>query len=159
MAVEAFNKLGLPLVIIGDGPERKRLEGMANENIKFLGRESDEVIKKHYAECRAFIFPGEEDFGITPLEAQASGRPVIAFKKGGALETVIEGKTGVFFNNQTSNDLVDAVKKFENIKFDKNVIREHAKGFDEEVFKRKINDFVIEKYKEFKDIKEWKVID
>ena len=159
LAVEAFNKLGLPLVIIGDGPERKRLEGMANENIKFLGRESDEVIKKHYAECRAFIFPGEEDFGITPLEAQASGRPVIAFKKGGALETVIEGKTGVFFNNQTSNDLVDAVKKFENIKFDKNVIREHAKGFDEEVFKRKINDFVIEKYKEFKDIKEWKVID
>lgn len=83
VAVQAFNELGLPLVIIGDGPEREKLQKMAKSNIKFLGRESDEVIKQHYAKCRAFIFPGEEDFGITPLESQASGRPVIAYGKGG----------------------------------------------------------------------------
>lgn len=158
LAVEAFNQLGLPLVIIGDGPERQRLESMSKDNIKFLGRESDEVIKKHYAGCRAFIFPGEEDFGITPLEAQASGRPVIAYRKGGALETVVEGETGVFFDNQSTSDLVDAIKKFENTKFDKHVIRKHAEEFDEEVFKRKISDFINEKYKEFKEMKNWEVI-
>lgn len=155
LAVEAFNEIGLPLVIIGDGPEKERLEKMAKDNIKFLGRESDEVIKNHYAGCRAFIFPGEEDFGITPLEAQASGRPVIAFRKGGALETVIEDKTGIFFDKQSKDYLINAIKRFETIKFDKNVIREHAEGFDEEVFKRKINDFVNEKYKEFKDLRKW----
>ncbi len=97
LAVKAFNKLGLPLVIIGDGPEREKLEKIAGDNIKFLGRQPDSLIKEYYSKCRAFIFPGEEDFGITPLEAQASGRPVIAFGKGGALETVVEGQTGLFF--------------------------------------------------------------
>ncbi|GMM65693.1 glycosyltransferase [Clostridium butyricum] len=152
LAVEAFNKLGLQLVIIGDGPDRKKLEGMASSNIKFLGRESDEVIKEHYAKCRAFLFTGEEDFGITPLEAMASGRPVIAYRKGGALETVIEDKTGVFFDNQTCNDLIDAVNKFENMSFDKQEIRRHAKNFDEAIFKEKIYKFVKEKYREFKDL-------
>lgn len=152
LAVEAFNKLGLQLVIIGDGPDRKKLEGMASSNIKFLGRESDEVIKEHYAKCRAFLFTGEEDFGITPLEAMASGRPVIAYRKGGALETVIEDKTGVFFDNQTCNDLIDAVNKFENMSFDKQEIRRHAKNFDEAIFKEKIYKFVKEKYREFRDL-------
>ena len=110
LAIEAFNKNGLPLVIIGDGPDREKLEKMANQNIKFLGRESDEVIKDHYARCKAFIFPGEEDFGITPLEAQASGRPVIAYGKGGALETVVDGITGVFFKSQTEKDLNNAIE-------------------------------------------------
>lgn len=153
LAIEVFNKLGLPLVIIGDGPDREKLENMAKDNIKFLGRESDRVIKEHYAKCRAFLFTGEEDFGITPLEAMASGRPVIAYRKGGSLETVVEDKTGVFFDNQTCEDLLDAIKKFEIMNFDKNEIRKHAETFDEPIFKERIKSFVDEKYKEFKERK------
>ncbi|MGG7153355.1 glycosyltransferase [Clostridium neonatale] len=149
IAIEAFNKLGLPLIIIGDGPDRKKLELMANENIRFLGRESDDVIREHYAKCKAFIFPGEEDFGITPLEAMASGRPVIAYKKGGALETVIEEKTGVFFSNQNCDDLIASIKKFESMIFNKKEIRKHAENFDEVIFKQKIKKFIEEKYMEF----------
>lgn len=158
LAIEAFNELGLPLVIIGDGPERKRLEEMANKNIKFLGRESDQVIKRYYSRCRAFIFPGEEDFGITPLEAMASGRPVIAYGKGGALETVLEAKTGIFFEEQTVSSLINAIKKFEEINFDKNIIRKHAERFDESVFKFKVEKFINEKYVEFKGNNSWKVL-
>lgn len=158
LAVEAFNELGLPLIIIGDGPEREKLEKSAKSNIKFLGRESDEVIKEHYAKCRAFLFTGEEDFGITPLEAMASGRPVIAYRKGGALETVVENKTGVFFNNQTCEDLIGAIRKFETMNFDKHEIRKHAETFDEEIFKEKIKKFVEEKHLVFKEDKKWKVL-
>lgn len=149
LAVEVFNELGLPLIVIGQGPQFEYLQGIAKDNVKLLGRQSDEVIKEHYAECRAFIFPGEEDFGITPLEAQASGRPVIAYGKGGALETVVEGKTGIFFKNQTKEDLIQAIKEFDKMCFDKNEIRNHALKFDESVFKQKIIDFISEKYNEF----------
>lgn len=149
LAIETFNELKLPLVIIGDGPEREKLEKMAKSNIKFLGRESDEVIKEHYAKCRAFIFTGEEDFGITPLEAMASGRPVIAYRKGGALETVVENKTGIFFDSQTVKDLICAVKKFQKMTFSKLEIRKHAETFDEVIFKNKIKIFIEEKYEEF----------
>lgn len=158
LAVEAFNELGLPLVIIGDGPDREKLEKMAKPNIKFLGRESDEVIKEHYARCRAFIFPGEEDFGITPLEAQASGRPVIAYGKGGALETVLNNETGIFFNEQKVESLIKAIEKFDKMNFDKNKIRNHAKMFDEEIFKKKIKKFIDEKNEEFRKNKKWVVI-
>lgn len=151
LAVEAFNKLKMPLVIIGDGPEREKLEKMANSNIKFLGRKSDEIIKEYYSKCRAFIFPGEEDFGITPLEAMASGRPVIAYRKGGALETVVENKTGLFFNEQTLEELIDAINKFENMEFSKIEIRTHAETFDESIFKYKIKSFIDERYEEFKN--------
>lgn len=159
LAVEAFNKLGLPLIIIGDGPERKKLEKLAKDNIKFLGRESDEVIKQYYAKCKALIFPGEEDFGITPLEAQASGRPVIAYGKGGALETVKDGETGLFFKDQKVESIIECIKKFNNMKFDKRIIRQNAERFDEEIFKMKIFKFIIDKNKEFKNNKKWVVID
>lgn len=156
LAIEAFNELGLPLIVIGDGPERKRLESLAKDNIKFLGRQSDDIIKEHYAKCRGFIFPGEEDFGITPLEAMASGRPVIAYGKGGALETVVDGKTGIFFDEQDKDYLIEALYKFEKIKFNKKEIREHSLKFDEDVFKRKIKCFIEEKENEFKNTKHWK---
>lgn len=158
LAVKAFNELGLPLVVIGDGVERQKLESIAKDNIKFLGRQPDSVIKEYYSKCRAFLFPGEEDFGITPLEAQASGRPVIAFGKGGALETVVENETGVFFEEQTIESLKDAVKRLENIKFDKQVIRKHAEEFDEKIFEKKIKNFIDEKYNEFTNTKKWTII-
>lgn len=150
LAVEAFNELRLPLVIIGDGPERQKLQSMAKSNIKLLGRQTDEVIKEYYAKCRAFIFPGEEDFGITPLEAQASGRPVIAFGKGGVLETVVEGETGIFFKEQTVKSLKEAVVNFNRYRFDKFKIRKHAEKFDEEIFKQKIKQYVEYCYEEHK---------
>ncbi len=111
IAIETFNQSGLPLVIIGDGPERKSLEALAKHNIRFLGRCPSQVLQKHYETCHAFIFPGIEDFGITPLEAQAAGAPVIAFGQGGALETVQDQVTGLFFDEQTPASLNDAIEK------------------------------------------------
>lgn len=150
IAVKAFNKLGLPLKIAGDGTERRRLEAMAKSNIEFLGRISDAEIQKHYTACRAFIFPGEEDFGITPVEAQASGRPVIAYGAGGALETIVPGVTGLFFLEQSPESLHEAVMKFEKLSFFRKKIREHALNFDREEFKKKIKAFIEEKWDLFK---------
>lgn len=99
LAIQACNRLKLPLRVIGTGPEFDRLKALAGPTVQMMGRLSQEDIKWHYARCRAFLFPGEEDFGITPVEAQASGRPVIAYGRGGALETVVEGKTGLFLPN------------------------------------------------------------
>lgn len=149
IAVDAFNDLGLPLIIIGDGPEKEKLQKMAKNNIKFLGRLPDEEVKKYYAKCRAFIFPGEEDFGITPLEAQASGRPVIAFGKGGILDSVIDGVTGIFFGEQNKESLKETINKFDKTNFDKKIIRKHAEEFDIKIFKEKIYEFVLNKYREF----------
>ena len=149
LAIQACNQLGVKLKVIGTGPDEKKLKAIAGPTIEFLGRASDDVMKQCYAECRAFLFPGEEDFGITPLEAQASGRPVIAYGKGGSLETVIEGKTGTFFMEQTVNSLVKAMKRFEKMHFERNDIRAHAEDFDDEVFKKKIKAFVDEKVNEY----------
>jgi glycosyltransferase involved in cell wall biosynthesis len=113
IAIEAFNANGKLLVVIGDGDDRKHLEAIAKPNITFLGKASFESLKSHVARCRALIFPGEEDFGIVPLEVQAAGRPVIAYAKGGALETVIDGKTGVFFREPSSESLNAAIVDFE----------------------------------------------
>lgn len=142
IVIEAFNELGYPLIVIGDGYDLQRLKNMANSNIIFLGYQSDEVIAEYYQKCKAFIFPGEEDFGITPLEAQASGRPVIAYRKGGALETVIDQETGLFFNKQDKDYLKSAVELFYTKDFDPLHIREHAIKFDSSIFKEKISGYV-----------------
>ena len=151
IVIKAFNKLGLPLVVIGEGPALKKLKKMSNKNIKFLGRIPDEEVKRYYARCRAFIFPQEEDFGITPLEAQSAGRPVIAYRKGGAMETVIENETGIFFDEQSPEAIIKAIQNFDHKKFDSSRIREHALKFDTEIFKEKIKMYVEEKWEEHKD--------
>ena len=147
LAVKACKELGRKLIIIGDGPERKKLEKIAegDSNIIFLGRQPDEVVKKYMQECKALLFPGEEDFGIVPVEAQACGRPVIAYGKGGVLDTVIDGETGKYFNEQTVESLKEAILNFENMKFDKDKIRKHAVKFDESIFRNKIKNFIDEK--------------
>ncbi|MCK5241782.1 glycosyltransferase [bacterium] len=137
-AVEAFNQLGEKLIVVGDGPEFKRLGKIAKKNITFKRRCEQEELNRLYARCRAFIFPGEEDFGITPLEAMASGRPVIAYAKGGALETVKEGKTGLFFNEPKASSLADAVKRSQNLEWDANRIQSRAREFDRPRFKQKL---------------------
>ena len=147
IAIEAFSKLpDEKLLIIGDGPEFNKLEasrsGLKAQNIKFLGQVSDSELPKYYANCKALIFPQEEDFGIVPLEAMALGRPVIAYRAGGALETVKEGETGVFFDEKTSESLAAAVKNFNENKFDSVKIREHASKFSKESFKKKFTELL-----------------
>lgn len=150
LVVEAFNELGLPLVIIGEGPDKPLLEKIAKPNIRFLGRVSDAVIVDHCSRCRAFVFPGEEDFGIAPVEAMSSGRPVIAYAAGGALETVRDGVTGVFFKEQKSVALVEAVRRFSTLDFEPKIIAEQALRFDKEVFKRKLKIYIEKEYAAFK---------
>lgn len=150
LAIEAFNQTGDNLVIIGDGPENAKLRAQAKPNIRMMGWQPDGVLKKHYAECRALIFPGEEDFGIVPLEAMASGRPVIAYGKGGALETVIdtpEFKTGIHFSEQTVESLVGAIGRFKRTTFDATKLREHAMTFDRDLYKQKMRDYVLTRWK------------
>lgn len=147
IAIEAFSKLpNEELLIIGDGPEYKKLKikslKLRAKNIEFLGRVSDSELPKYYANCKALIFPQEEDFGITPVEAMASGRPVIAYRAGGALETVKEEKTGVFFDEQTPDSLIEALKNFNEENFHQHKIREHAKRFEKKAFKNMIQRFI-----------------
>jgi glycosyltransferase involved in cell wall biosynthesis len=142
LAVQACTKLNLPLVVIGDGPERKRLEAMAGPSVQFLGYQSDEVIRDHYARCRAFLFPGEEDFGITVVEAQAAGRPVIAYGKGGVLDSVVPGRTGLFFTEQTSESLCQAITDLRDMPIDPQGIRAHAQKFSRPRFIQEIKEFV-----------------
>jgi len=147
LAVTAFNELGLPLVIAGDGRDRAKLEAIAKSNITFLGRVDDARRAELMAHCRAFIFPGLEDFGIAPVQAQAAGRPVIAFAGGGALDTVMDGVTGLLFREATSQSLVDAVRCFDNSRFDSTTIREFASRFDKQVFKQRLLAFIKDKVK------------
>ena len=153
LIVETFNDLGLPLKIAGTGIMEESLKKIAKPNIEFLGFIEEERLKTLYSECEALIFPQLEDFGITPLEAMASGRPVIAYEKGGALETVIDGKTGVFFKKQDDIHLKAAVEKFlkEKHKLNKENIREHAKNFDEEEFERKFTRYIQLKWDTWKE--------
>ncbi|AUM13745.1 glycosyltransferase [Ketobacter alkanivorans] len=144
IAINAFNSNGKKLVIIGEGEKLKHYRRIANPNITLLGKQSFQELKKHYSRCRALIFPGIEDFGIVPLEAMASGRPVIAFAKGGALETVVNGETGILFHEQTAQSLNQAIEHFEstNDTFDPEKIRNHAIKFDVHNFKINLKDFI-----------------
>jgi glycosyltransferase involved in cell wall biosynthesis len=134
LAIKAFNNLKLPLKIIGSGSELSKLKKLANNNIEFLGELSDEKRNYYLSHCKAFIYPQIEDFGITALEAMASGRPVIALRAGGALETVQEGVSGVFFDEQTWESLAHCILRFDDKAFDPTLVRAQAMKFDEEIF-------------------------
>jgi len=151
IAIEAFNELCLPLKIIGRGPELKKLKKMAKSNIQFLGRVPDRKLAKYYAECQAFIFPQEEDFGIVAVEAMASGRPVIAYRGGDIPEHIEENKTGIFFENQTKDDIAACVKKFMDCRFNSEYIRSKSLKFDREIFKSKIKDYLEKELAIFKN--------
>ena len=140
LAVEAFNRSGRPLVVIGAGEQLEHLRRIAGPNVQVLGPQPFASLRDHYARCRALIFPGEEDFGIVPVEAMASGKPVIAYGRGGALETVVEGRTGLFFHRQTVDDLNEAVARFEAAerRFSVDEIAAHARTFDASVFRREM---------------------
>jgi len=148
IAVEAFKRLGRTLVVVGSGPEERRLKEGASGNIEFRGWLSDPELRKCYEGCRALVFPGEEDFGIVPLEAMASGKSVIAYGRGGALETVVEGRTGIFFNEQSAEGLEQAVRKLDTMNFDPDVLRMHAMRFDRRKFRIAIEDYVIKRWRE-----------
>ena len=138
VAIRAFNELKLPLKIIGTGPEIGRLKALAKSNIEFLGQVSDNKLAQYYRDAKALIFPQEEDFGIVPLESMASGRPIIAYRGGGAEETIIEGETGIFFDNQTPEAIVAAVKKFDDKKFSPTFCRNQAEKFNVNQFKKNV---------------------
>ena len=137
LVIDAFNDLGLPLKIIGQGPDKKYLQQKAKSNIEFLGYLSDDEIKKYYSFAKAFVFAAEEDFGIVPVEAMACGRPVIAFSGGGVKESVVDGVTGVLFDEQTPQCLINTIKNFDSEKFDPVKIRNQAEKFSREVFRTK----------------------
>jgi len=148
LAVEAFTQSGLPLVVIGEGPERRRLERRAGPNVKFLGEATRSQVRDAMRACRGLIYPGKEDFGITPVEAQATGRPVVALGAGGALESVVDGVTGVLFGEQTVEALCEAVTRCATLPFERETIRHHALQFDQSVFRRRMTRFVEEKWEE-----------
>lgn len=148
IAIEAFNRLKLPLKIIGRGPELERLKKIAGPTIEFLGRVPEEDLPRYYARCRGFIFPQEEDFGIVAIEAMASGRPLIAYRGGDIVEHMEEGKMGVYFNEQTADAIVKAVEGFDEKRYDPAFIRERALRFDKERFKATMKDYVTDALRE-----------
>lgn len=142
LAIEACKRMNRRLVIIGDGPDRARLEKLADDRIEFLGRQPDAIVNYYLARCRALMFPGEEDFGMAPLEANAAGRPVIAYRGGGAVETVEEGKTGLFFDQPDSRALCTAIERFEAMSWSQILLRRHAEKFDRNVFAFRVLQFL-----------------
>lgn len=148
IAIQAFNQLGLPLKVIGKGPEYRRLRAMARPNIEFLGLVSERTLSETLSHAQALIFPQEEDFGITALESMAAGRPVIAYGKGGILESAIEGTNCIFFHDQTPEALVVAVRKFFDMRLDPAAIRKSVERFDRVHFRESLHAFIDEKLKE-----------
>ncbi len=152
IVVEAFKKMpDRKLKVFGSGVDLDRLKNIAGEalNIEFLGRVSDEEKFKLYRGCLAFLNPQVEDFGITVVESMAAGRPVIAYRSGGAVETIIEGETGCFFDEQNAKSIIKAIRDFDKIKFDSKTIKNNTERFSSEVFKRSIKDIIERKYEEF----------
>lgn len=139
LAIETFNKIGKPLVIVGTGREKNKLVRLAKSNIKFAGRVSEKKLVEYYRNSKALIMPQEEDFGIVAVEAQSHGIPVVAYKKGGVLDTVIDGKTGVLFGKQTIKSLSGAIDRFEKMNFKADNLKRNAKRFSKKQFKK---DFV-----------------
>jgi glycosyltransferase involved in cell wall biosynthesis len=142
LAIEACTRTKRRLLVIGDGPDRGRLEAMAGPTVKFLGRQPDDAVNRYASTCRALIFPGEEDFGMAPLEVNAAGRPVVAYGAGGATETVIEGLNGVLFREQSTDSLIEALEKLEGGEWDPAAIRRHAQRYDIHVFQERLLDFL-----------------
>ncbi|MCO6564918.1 MAG: glycosyltransferase [Apibacter sp.] len=154
LIVETFNTMpDKKLIVIGDGPDFKKIASIAKDNIELKGFVSNETLKFYLQRAKGFIFAADEDFGILPVEAQACGTPVIALGKGGALETIIPGVTGVFFKKHSVKSLKAALEEFSKIEFNYKKIRDHALNFSKEKFKNKIKKFVLEKYQEFQDTK------
>lgn len=145
-AVLAFNKIGRKLLIVGDGPQMENLRQLSGKNIQLLGRVADTKVTELIKKCRALIFPTLEDFGIVPVEAMAAGKPVIAYAEGGALETVVEGKTGIFFKEQTPEAIIKAVETFEKTNFNPKDCVEQSKKFSKEIFREKMKEFVEKVY-------------
>ena len=139
LAVAACTRLGRRLLVVGTGPERKRLEALAGPSVTFLGRVGDAEVAQLYARCKAFLFPGFEDFGITPVEAQAAGRPVVAFGRGGASETVVDGVTGVLFQDQSTYGLIDAIERLDRSSIDPRACRANALRFDASIFRERMS--------------------
>lgn len=152
LAIQACEHLRVPLVIAGDGEEYKNLKRLAGKMTAFLGRVSREQLRELYQGCSAFLFPGEEDFGIAPVEAQACGRPVIAFGRGGAREIVLEGTTGLFFKEQSAQSLIDAIEQYQAKKnvYDSMIIRTNAEKFSKERFQEEITSFIQKTFVDFK---------
>lgn len=142
LAVTACARAGVPLWVVGTGRDEARLRGLAGPTVRFLGQRTDAEVCDLMARCRALIFPGEDDFGLAPVEAQAAGRPVIAYGRGGALSSVVDGVTGLFFAEQTPEALVAALRRFEAMTFDTHVIRRHAETFDTACFQRRLLQFI-----------------
>ena len=150
LAIEVFNQLKYPLLIVGEGPEYSKLKRAARENIRFVGRLSDAELSRSLSRCRALVFPGEEDFGMVVVEAHASGRPVIALAQGGALETVVPEVNGLLFAEETVQSLTDAVQRFVSLEseFQPQLIRETAAPFDENRFSAEVSHFISDKTEE-----------
>jgi glycosyltransferase involved in cell wall biosynthesis len=148
LVVEACTRLNLPLLVGGKGRDLEALKAIAGPTVKFLGYVPDEELPALMARCRAFLFPGFEDFGITPVQAQAAGRPVIAYRGGGALDTVIAGVTGEFFDELTVESLMNALRQFNASRYSPAAIRDHALKFDRSVFQREITAFVNNAYEQ-----------
>jgi glycosyltransferase involved in cell wall biosynthesis len=152
LAVQAVKETGDRLVIIGEGQDEERLRAMAGPNVEFLGWRSTDEIRDYYGACSAVLFPGEEDFGIVPVEAMASGKPVVAYAKGGALETVLETpglRTGVLFGEQTARSMAEGLRRVRTSRFDPERMRAFALGFDREIFKERMKSFVLDKWRLF----------
>lgn len=143
LAVKAFNRLKLPLIIVGIGSEERKLKKMAKGNIVFVGQLTDEELSGYYKRCAALLMPQEEDFGLVAVEANASGAPVLAYKAGGALDVIEDGKSGVFFDKQSVEGIIKAVRRFQGLKFRPKDLRKNASRFSKEEFKKRFKDLIL----------------